>query len=304
MASIFVFGLLPDSPGKTLVSRAIIRGLIKRGLNVGVFKPRSGHNYWYQYDAFLKCKLEGQLFCQDIVELREARGGDTLPIVLTNPVDALMSPLEISCYSPGKNWSRFYIDEYQTFLHLVMERYTIYSSDICNIVCINLAGKDVLFSEENFVKDVLSKASEIVQIDSLEMWNQIYENFSSKAILSCYRKVCEEHGNVLVEGYNDAICPNPNINYDVVIGVAPGIAIFYEPERFTQIIKFMRDLGKDPLSLRAENILEYAKHIKTVKVPPLGSEEKRDTDILSEKLSHIVDYVEAELEKEVNKVKQ
>lgn len=297
MASIFVFGVLPDSPGKTLVSRAIVRGLINRGIDVGVFKPRSGHNYWYQYDAFLKCKQEGQLFCQDIIELREARGGDTLPIVLTNPVDALMSPLKVSDYLREKNWNQFYIDEYQTFLHLVMERYTIYSSDIRNIICINSAGiKDVLFSEENFVKDVLGKASEIIQIDSLEKWNQFYESFSPKAILSCYRKICKEHGDVLIEGYNDAVCPNPNINYDVVIGVAPGVAIFYDSERFVQVIKFMKDL-KNPLGLRAGDILEYAKDIKTVRVPSLVSEEKKDTDLLSQKLSSIVDYVEAKLEK-------
>ena len=251
MASVFVFGLLPDSPGKTLVSRAIVRGLINRGLDVGVFKPRSGHNYWYQYDAFLKCREEGQLFCQDIIELREARKGDTLPYVLTNPVDSLMSPLRVGGYIVGRNWSQFYIDEYQTFLHLVMERYTIYSSDIRNIICINSAViKDVLFSEEKFVEEVISKSSETIRIDSLEKWNQLYENLSSKAILGCYRKVCEEHGNVLVEGYNDAVCPNPHLVYDLVIGVAPGVAIFYEPERFGQIIKFMKDLGRDPLGLR------------------------------------------------------
>jgi predicted P-loop ATPase/GTPase len=293
-----VFGLLPDSPGKTLVSRAIVRGLINRGLDVGVFKPRSGHNYWYQYDAFLKCREEGQLFCQDIIELSEARKGDMLPYVLTNPVDALMSPLRVDGYLLGNEWNQFYIDEYQSFLHLVMERYTVYGSGIVNnIVCINSAGsKDVLFSEENFVKSVVSKASETIQIGSVDKWNQVYEELSSKAILSCYGKVSEEHGDVLIEGYNDAVCPNPNLSYDLVIGVAPGLAIFYEPERFSQIIKFMKESGRDPLGLRAENILEYSKDVKTIRVPSLVSEEKKDTDILSQKLSPIVDYVEGRLE--------
>jgi predicted P-loop ATPase/GTPase len=248
LASVFVFGLLPDSPGKTLVSRAIVRGLINRGWDVGVFKPRSGHNYWYQYDAFLKCREEGQLFCQDIIELREAREGDSLPYVLTNPVDALMSPLRVDDYLIEKAWNQFYVDEFQSFLHLVMERCTVYSSGIINnIVCLNSAGiKDVLFSEETFVKDVMSKASETIQIGSVEKWNQVYEEFSSKAILSCYKKVCEEHGNVLIEGHNDAVCPNPDLSYDLIIGVAPGLTIFYEPERFAQIIKFMKDSEGSP----------------------------------------------------------
>ncbi len=306
LTSIFVFGLLPESPGKTLTSRAIVRGLINRGLGVGVFKPRSGHNYWYQYDAFLKCREESQLFCEDIMKLTEARGGDTLPYVLTNPVDALMTPLKIDNYLFGKNWNQFYIDDYPTFTHLVMERYTIYDSDIINnIICINSVGiKDVLFSEETFVKDVIGKASETIQIDSLEKWNQVYENLSSKAILSCYRKVCEEHGNVLIEGYNDAVCPNPDLNYDLVIGVAPGITIFYEPERFSQIIKFMKDSGRDPLSLRAENILEYSKNIKTIRVPSLVSEEKKDIDILSKKLSPIVDYVEERFKEKDHRISE
>jgi len=299
LTSIFVFGLLPESPGKTLISRAIIRGLINRGLDVGVFKPRSGHNYWYQYDAFLKCKEEGQLFCQDIIELTEARGGETLPYVLTNPVDALMAPLKIENYLTGKNCNQFYLDDYQTFTHLVMERYTVYEAEVTNTLCINSSRiKDVLFSEPTFLKDVISKATRTIQIDSLEAWNQVYKDLSSRAILSCYRKVCEKHGNILVEGYNDAVCPEPTLNYNIVIGVAPGIAIFYEPERFTQVIKFMKDLGRDPLSLRAENILEYLKTDKIIRVPTLVSEEKKDTDTLSKKLSQIVDNVEEKIEEE------
>ncbi|MEM2134966.1 MAG: hypothetical protein Q6366_005875 [Candidatus Freyarchaeota archaeon] len=298
MTTIFVFGLLPESPGKTLTSRAIVRGLISRGLDVGVFKPRSGHNYWYQYDAFQKCKEEGQLFCQDIIELTEARGGDTLPYVLTNPVDALMAPLKIENYL-GKNCNQFYLDDYHTFTHLVMERYTFYEADITNTLCINSARmRDLLFSEPSFLKDVTSKAARTIQIDSLEAWNQIYKDLSSKAILSCYRKVCEKHGNILIEGYNDAVCPEPDLNYDIVVGVAPGIAIFYDSERFTQVLKFMKYLGRDPLGLRAENILEHLKTDKIFKVPSLVSQEKKDTDTLSEKLSPIVDYAEKKIEKE------
>jgi predicted P-loop ATPase/GTPase len=62
LPSIFVFGLFSDSAGKTVVSSALARGFANKGLDVTVFKPRSGHSFWYQYDAFLNCKEEGRLF--------------------------------------------------------------------------------------------------------------------------------------------------------------------------------------------------------------------------------------------------
>jgi len=299
LASIFVFGLLPDSPGKTLIGRAIVRGLIERGLDLGVFKPRSGHNYWYQHDTFLRCREEGRLFCTDIMRLREARKGDTLPYEVVNPVDALLSPLQTENYLFGRQWNQFYLDEYDTFSHLVMERYTIYEGEVKNIICVNASrASSLLFSEWDFVNEVTGRAYETIQVDCLEKWNQVFKELSPRAILSCYGKVCEEHGNVLVEGYNDAVCPEPNLRHDIIVGVAPGVAIFYDPERFMQVIRFMIDTGRDPMGLRAENILEYARDVNSFRVPPLASKEINDTEILSRKLSPIVDYVDKTLEKE------
>lgn len=298
LASIFVFGLLPDSPGKTLIGRAIVRGLINRGLDMGVFKPRSGHNYWYQYDTFLICREKGQLFCTDIIKLREASGNGDLPYELLNPIDALMSPLKIDRYLPKRSWSQFFINNYQNFSHLVMERYTIYDSGIVNTICINPAKlKELIFSDRVFVNNVIDKADETIVINCLEEWNRVYNTLSTKSIMSCYLRIRDKYENIVVEGFNDAVCPDPNLSYDLIIGVAPGVALFYEPERFSQVIKFMGELGKNPLSLRAENILEYLKEIEAVKIPPLSSEEKKDTDLLSQKLSPIVDRVEDRFEK-------
>lgn len=274
-----------------------MRGLIDRGFDMGVFKPRSGHNYWYQYDAFLSCVDEGQLFCSDIIKLREACREDTLPYELMNPIDSLLSPLKVDNYLIENEWNQFFIDDYQTFSHLVMERYTIYNSEIVNIICLNSNNfKNVLSPEKMFLEEVISKADETIELDCLRKWNQVYKKLSSKAILSCYEKICEKYENILIEGYNDAICPDPKLKYDIILGVAPGIVIFYEPERYSQIIKFMRNSGKNPLTLRAKNILEYTRESEIIKIPPLTSEEKNDTNILSKKLSLLIDYIEGKLE--------
>jgi predicted P-loop ATPase/GTPase len=91
---VFVFGLFSHSPGKTVASSALARGLLNDGFNVGVFKPRSGHSMWHQYEAFLKCRAEGRLFCEDIMKLKEA-SRCPLPYEVLNPIDALMSPLKV-----------------------------------------------------------------------------------------------------------------------------------------------------------------------------------------------------------------
>ncbi|MBS7288244.1 MAG: hypothetical protein KIH01_05750 [Candidatus Freyarchaeota archaeon] len=51
MVSIFVFELVAGDAGKTVVASAIVRGLVRRGFDLGVFKACSEHDLWYDYDV-------------------------------------------------------------------------------------------------------------------------------------------------------------------------------------------------------------------------------------------------------------
>ena len=291
MYSIFVFGLLPESSGKTVISSALARGMVNRGIRTGVFKPRSGHSFWYQYDVLLECKKEERLFCEDIIKLKSACRSP-LPAEILNPVDALMSPLNVKEFLKRNTINMLYLLEQDTFLHMIAERYTIIcKGEIQNILCINTRSLKSRFviADLEYIRRLEKSADRVLYINSLDEWNNVFKCYSQEAISSCYQKVSEKADYVIVEGFNDAVCPEKSLQYDLVIGVAPGVSIFYDAEAFHEVLETLESLGKDPRNLRAEDVLKYLKKKKTLSIPALPSPYLKDYDRLSEKLAPLVD---------------
>jgi len=291
MRSIFVFGLLPESSGKTIISSALARGMINRGIKAHVFKPRSGHNLWYQHDVFLRCKKEGRLFCEDIIKLRRA-SKCSLPIEVLNPVDALMSPLNVREFLERNEINSLYLLEEDPFLHLVAERYTICKGKIRHVLCINMEALRSRFAmmDLEYLKKLEEHADKVLYLNNSDEWNSVFQNFSSEAIRSCYQKVSEKAEYTIVEGFNDAVCPEKSLRYDLVIGVAPGVTIFYDAEKFHMVLETLEELGKDPRSLRAKEIIKYLKRLKILSIPALPSSHLKNYDRLSKSLDCILEF--------------
>lgn len=290
MPSVFVFGLLPDSAGKTIVSSALARGLVNQGVHAAVFKPRSGHSLWYQHETFLKCKEEGRLFCEDVVKLREASRCH-LPLEVLNPVDALMGPLNFKSFLERNALEYLYLLQPDVFSHLLVERYTL-----CrergkeNVICINEGaikpGSTML--DTNYLVKLENDARKVLRIGSLKEWNMVFKRFAYSAMRTAYQEVSSVFDHVVVEGFNDAVCPEPTLHHDMVIGVAPGIAIFYDAEEFCRVLETMSKLGKDPGALRARDIVKFLKETETMTIPPLEQDCLDDYDKLSERLNKLV----------------
>lgn len=119
MKKILVFSLFETSPGRTVVSATLSRGIRNEGLRVAPFKPRSGHNLWYQHDSYDTCKKRESLFCEDIIKLRKAAKCN-LPYEVLNPVDALMAPMDAGIYLSNNNTRSMYIDEDNTYNNLIV----------------------------------------------------------------------------------------------------------------------------------------------------------------------------------------
>jgi len=290
MHSVFVFGLLPESPGKTVISSALARGMINRGIRTCVFKPRSGHSFWYQYDAFLKCKKEGTLFCEDIIELRKACKC-SLPLEILNPVDALMSPLNVKEFIKRNAISQLYLFEPDVFLHMVAERYTICKDGIKHLLCINMKAlkSRLAMTDSEYIRNLKKLADKILYLNSPDEWNNIFKAYGPEAIRSCYQKVSEKADYVVVEGFNDAVCPEKSLRFDLVIGVAPGVTIFYDAQKFHWVMETLEDLGKDPSGLRAKDIVKYLKMVKILRISALPSSCLKNYDSLSEKLDQVIE---------------
>ena len=290
MPSIFIFGLFPEDSGKTVFSSALARGFVNSGIRACVFKPRSGHSLWHQYDAFLKCREAGRLFCEDIIKLRKACRS-RMPFEVLNPIDALMAPLNASRFIEHKTVNQLYIFEEDVFLHLVAERYTICKDDeLRNILCVNrrVEESNIALNDPEYLEGLKRRADKIIYLHNSDDWSRTFEDYGSEAIMSCYGRISGEYSHIIVEGYNDAVCPGGELRYDLVVGVAPGAAIFYDADEFHKILEIHKSLGKNPTALRAKDIIKYLRG-RIMPIPPLPSSHLKDYDLLSRDLSHLVD---------------
>jgi predicted P-loop ATPase/GTPase len=291
LPSIFIFGLLPYSSGKTVVACTVARGLANQGYNVAGFKPRSGHNFWYQYEISKIGLARGQLFCEDIVKLRTASQCQ-LPFEVLNPVDALMSPINVEVLLGRQKLDQLYLIQRDTFSQLVGERYTVLRNGNQEItLCLNEKNirSGLTLCDLDYVERLKSGIDKIIPVHSLSEWNKVFQTLGPLAMQSCYHEIVDQHEYVVVEAFNDAVCPDPTLRYNLVIGIAPGLAIFYNAEEFHQRLDTMEQLGKDPTTLKSEDLVKYLKKEKTVKIPPLSKQVLDDYERLSQKLEEIVD---------------
>ena len=292
LRSIYIFGLFPISPGKTVVSAALCRGLLSRGFNVAPFKPRSGHNLWYQYPTFQKCKEEDRLFCEDIIRLREASGCQ-LPYEILNPIDALMAPLDAGDFLKKNDTRGMYLKQAITFDHLIVERYTsLEEGETKSTICINeknLSGG--VLSDIEYISELTETAEKVLRIEDATGWASIYRKLRPVSISTCNRKIVEKHEVTVVEGFNDAVCPAPELRYKAVLGVAPGVVAFYDPDDFERVIKVKSMTGGDPMGLRSKDIIQFIKPEGILSIPPLNSRDLINFDVMSHKLWNVIDAV-------------
>ncbi|MBS7288396.1 MAG: hypothetical protein KIH01_06530 [Candidatus Freyarchaeota archaeon] len=295
LASVFVFGLLPEASGKTTVCMAVARGLRLRGWRVGVFKPRSGHSYWYHHDVYVKCRGEGRLYSWDIFRLSRACGFSLLPLEVLNPVDALFSPPDRMTLDPRLIEVHFA----NQFFELVAERYTLMEDAPHFALClngVNLETDNLLFKDWAYINELRRKASRVLVVESLDEWNEVYSHYAPAAIRSCYDAVCRKSEVVVVEGFNDAVCPDPELSFDLALGVSPGTVFIYNGERLRMAVEAAAALSRDPRNFEAKNILDLLKPELSVRIPAVTLQDAVDSDRIASKLSELVDKVEEKLE--------
>ena len=275
-----------------MVSSALCRGLLSGGFKVAPFKPRSGHNLWYQHCAFLKCREEARLFCEDIIKLKEASRCE-LPYEILNPIDALMAPLNARTFLENNYVREMYVKDANTFLHLLVERYTSWKGDRPRTVfCVNEKNlSDEALSDRDYIRDLTKKSDEVLTIEDAAGWDAIFRRLGPSCTSTCSRRIAEEYELMVVEGFNDAVCPAPELRYDVVVGVAPGVAAFYSPDDFHRVIEVKSMTGVDPMGMRSKDIVGFIKPEKMLKIPALGTKDLADFNRLSKKLGDIIEAV-------------
>jgi predicted P-loop ATPase/GTPase len=267
MENIFVFGYQNEASGKTTISVSMARALANEGTKMGVFKPVSAHNFWYQYDHTLRNSEAKTLFCEDIYKLAKA-AKLSLPYQILNPVDRLISQPDIERYAAPSPIER-----------ILLERITSYEGGIKDLYLINERAKDGLLFQ-NEVLETICEGKETKRCQNFEEWDAIERNALSSAIGTCYNHLCTENEIVLVESYNDEI---PFLLPDIAhaIMVAPGKIFIYSGIDFKECFETN---AKIKGRTRGADIFREIKSQYIIELSPLKREQLEDYDFLAREI--------------------
>lgn len=156
-------------------------------------------------------------------------------------------------------------------------------------LCLNKYQLNNTFFERDFINKLISRANKVVEVKNLDEWCSVSQRFGPKSISNCFARVSEACDVVVVEGFNDAVCPAPGVDYDVVIGIGPGISAFYDPTDFQRAIDVLSTTGHNRMNLRSRDVIKY---LKTVEIQPIRAFEMNyleKYDFLCEKLKNVLD---------------
>ncbi len=256
MKRLLVCGVLPEDAGKTTFAAALLYEASRRGLKACPFKPLSGHSYWWQYDSFKYCLSRGRLVCEDIVRLSEVCSVD-LPLEALNPVDLLLAP-------PSRLARLLASPSVQSYEWLAIGRFTAcLDGSLSHLVFYNEAN---LNEELRRLLDALA-AGEVLPVRSFKEFLDLHQVHYHGSVESCFRLV--ERGGfdlAVIEGFNDAVYPWRGVDdVDLVVAVAPGLALIYDASAFLEAVK----RRPDPYTAIFSDVAHAAAPKAKLKLPPL-----------------------------------
>lgn len=268
MMKVFVFGLVEKDAGKTTVSKILLHFFKELGLSFIPFKPMSGHNLWYQWQAFKQCIKQEKLFCEDIYHLREVANVN-MPIEVLNPVDLLFAPLDLDYFISEGFETEFYMTDPTAVL--VMERVTTrLHGKFRNVYLVNSALETHLKYLKPVVEKLLKHSDDILTFRDTNEQIETHMRLAERAINTCYGEISEKTDNILIESFNDAVMPCKQVlDVNVPIGVAPGHILIFDPSKWSKALSIITQV-KHPSNLKAQDIIPVLKPEKIFKIQPVS----------------------------------
>ena len=267
MDNILVFGYQSEASGKTTISAAIARALHNSGVDTGVLKPVSAHNFWYQYDHTLRNYEMRELFSEDAYGLSLA-AGIREPMGILNPVDRLISQPKIEKSMDASPISR-----------VVAERLTLCDDGVRNVYLVNPEAHEKLLVQRDIIEKILD-GKEVRVCRSADEWGRAEAALFAKAVESCYAYLRKKNDVNVVESFNDELpFLLPQITH--VLMVSPGRIHFYDPDDFERCFRLNAGLrGR----LRGRDFYKQIQSTHIMELAPLKKSELGDYDFLAENI--------------------
>ncbi|ELZ04455.1 hypothetical protein [Natrialba aegyptia] len=240
--------------GKTTFSVGLLERTGVRG-----YKPRAGNDFWFDHDDCRRALAEGRLYGKDAYRLARAEERGRTPERL-NPVHRLWRP------TPGGGTGLFG----QRDREFIVDRLG--------------RGEDATFVR-NATADVPPAVVEAlpledaIPVESVDEFNDLAERRYVPAFAELADEL-EAAEVAVVESYSDIAQPLQSLDPAAVTAVAavePGRARIYPGDRYCRACEIASSSPRDgALEKRVPDVLEYLDPIDRVRLPPLGSDDRRD----------------------------
>lgn len=242
----------------------------------------------------MRCKEEGRLYCEDIIKLRGA-SVCRLPYEILNPLDTLIAPLDAGWFLKSDRIRELYLRHGDEFTKFILERYTTAEGEgHSSIYCVNEINEERALGDDEYIQRV-TRGVRVYRIKSSEEWNRIYNRYARRSVESCAERINAEHENLLIESFSDEVYLTPGVRYDVAIGVGPGIAVLYPPDKLERVLS-IKTRDESMKTLKASKVIPLIKPDRIIDIPPLSKEEIGDYDLLSTRMEELIDEVHKALE--------
>ena len=300
---VLIVGLLPYDSGKTTLAMGLIAGLRRLGYKITPFKPISAHNWYTQYNATIVGMKYGIPLSEDIIKLVEAAEVNERFEIL-NPVDSVTAPLNPGAFWDWHSPSSFYTYASNFFRQVLVSRISFILSDnrIVNYGFLNKFSieKRLIIFQPEVLSRITRKLGKIEKVEKISFLAEILASNSMPAIEHSLDYLKNKYRVVAIESFNDAAWPLPrNESVDVVVAVAPGQALIYDPEKYKLAVFLREHVMKPYKGAVLCDIFDLIKPIERIEVPPVSYGILPDS--IADKLDRLVGIVSDEIEKKNQK---
>lgn len=258
MPSLLVVGLLPHESGKMTFATLLVEEAKERGIDVGVSKPVSSFNVWYQYDCVVKSIEKRILIGEDVYKLHEAAKSSD-PIEIESPVVSLL----LTPDPERVEWkSTAYTSLALPYLILLVRVTGIKRSEHYYVPeNIERTTTTLKKEVEKLVAAINPRRISLEDVERLLL-------ASRKDADECLDYIEQRHEFTVIESYNNAAAPTAgSVDSDVVVAVAPGKAAVFSGSDYRKAITALSDL-KEPWKVTTEDVLPLLHPEETIELKP------------------------------------
>lgn len=257
---VLVTGLLKYDSGKTSVAESIIMDALSRGIDIGVSKPISAANGWYQYDCIEKSIEYGKLIGEDIYRLHNAANSSD-PIEIEGSVVSLLIPPD-----PERvGWQSSAYMAFSLLEQIAVVRVTDVNESKHFYLPLNIArASDILQREAK--KLIRSLKPKPVRVEETFLNDLLVRSYTIAD--SCVEYIAERHDFVVLESYNNAASPtHKSLNAKAVVVATPGKLAVYDGDSYRKAIMAASEI-LEPWRTTTEEILPLIKPVRTLELRP------------------------------------